>query len=45
MDEFNKTPLNRREYITANDPRDKIDLYGKKTLIDAKKKKYTARNG
>jgi len=37
MDEFNKTPLNRREYITANDPRDKIDLYGKKTLIDAKK--------
>lgn len=37
MDEFNKTPLNRREYITANDPRDIIDLYGKKTLIDAKK--------
>ena len=37
MDEFNKTPLNRREYITANDPRDIIDLYGKKTLIDGKK--------
>jgi len=37
MDEFNKTPLSRREYITANDPRDIIDLYGKKTLIDAKK--------
>ncbi len=37
MDEFNKTPLSRREYITANDPRDIIDLYGKKTLIDGKK--------
>ena len=38
MDEFNKTPLNRREYITADDPRDITDLAERRLLLTLKKK-------